>query len=159
MLAGIRLSSSFRPSCSYTVSHRPSRLLSSQGAQHRLLCITSKSGFPRTALSSRRVTPHTPRTQDRGKHVKTIFQPLLPFASRPLSFDFSLSSSSANMPSLTPPQLPPKFDHTPSEITALTQEALDTNKALLDKVGSLKPEECNFNSVNHPNFSPLNIIT
>ena len=143
MLAGIRLSSSIRPSCSLKASCQHSRQPVGVRSLHRR-CTTTETGSLRNTLASRRVTAHTPRTQDLLHRVRKTIQS--PFGSRPLSFDFNFPSSS-NMPSLTPPQPPPKFDHTPSEITAITQEAIDKTRAILDQVGSLAPEKCNFNSV------------
>jgi metallopeptidase MepB len=49
--------------------------------------------------------------------------------------------------SLTPPQPVPSWDHSPQDIKDLTAVLIAKDRALLDKVGSLKPEECNFESV------------
>jgi hypothetical protein len=51
------------------------------------------------------------------------------------------------MTGLQPPQVPPKWSHSPEEVTALTKAAIAKTKAVLDQVGSLVDEDCNFQSV------------
>ena len=51
------------------------------------------------------------------------------------------------MSSLTPPQSPPKWTHTPGEVLALMKEAIASNRVHLDKVAALAPSDCNFASV------------
>ncbi|KAF8650117.1 hypothetical protein AX16_005354 [Volvariella volvacea WC 439] len=48
---------------------------------------------------------------------------------------------------LTPPQPPPVWNHSAEDIKKLTQEAIDSNRAIQDKVGKLTPEESNFETV------------
>lgn len=63
---------------------------------------------------------------------------------------FSLSQADSIMASLNPPQAAPKWSHTPDEVLALTKAAIDDDRAILDKVAALKPEECTFESVRSP---------
>ncbi|KAF8349335.1 metallopeptidase MepB [Amanita rubescens] len=49
--------------------------------------------------------------------------------------------------SLTPPQPAPSWNHSPQDIKRLTAELIAKERGLLDKVGALKPDECNFKSV------------
>ena len=51
------------------------------------------------------------------------------------------------MASLNPPQAAPKWTHTPEEVLKLTKEAIAEERARLDKIAALKPEECTFESV------------
>lgn len=51
------------------------------------------------------------------------------------------------MASLTPPQSPPRWNHTPEEVIQLTKDAISCNKAVSDEVASLLPTECNFETV------------
>lgn len=55
------------------------------------------------------------------------------------------------MASLTPPQAPPSWIHTPEEVVSVTKRALAQNKAVSDKVAALPEAECNFETV----FLPL----
>lgn len=55
------------------------------------------------------------------------------------------------MASLTPPQAPPRWNHTPEEVLSITKQALAQNKAVSDRVGALPEAECNFKTV----FLPL----
>lgn len=50
------------------------------------------------------------------------------------------------MASLTPPQPPPTWTHSADDVLRLTKEAIQKDKAALDKVAALKPEECTFDS-------------
>jgi hypothetical protein len=51
------------------------------------------------------------------------------------------------MASLTPPQAPPKWNHTPEEVLSFTKQALAQNKAISDKIAALPEVECNFETV------------
>jgi len=51
------------------------------------------------------------------------------------------------MSRLTPPQVPATWTHTPEQVTTLINELIAKDRALWDKVGSLPPEECTFESV------------
>ncbi|KAG2009857.1 metallopeptidase MepB, variant 2 [Coprinopsis cinerea AmutBmut pab1-1] len=64
----------------------------------------------------------------------------------PTSSLFSSISSSSNM-GLTPPQPPPEWNHTAEDITRLVKEAIEKDRAVMDKVGALDPKDCNFESV------------
>ena len=64
-----------------------------------------------------------------------------------LSGLFSLSPATSIMASLNPPQPAPKWTHTPEEVLRLAKDAIAEERARLDKIGSLKPEECTFESV------------
>lgn len=61
--------------------------------------------------------------------------------------------------SLTPPQSPLQWDHAAPDITRLTQEAIDADRALLDKVAALDPKDCTFESVSYPYVLDLHILT
>ena len=60
---------------------------------------------------------------------------------------FSLSQPDSQMASLNPPQAAPKWTHSSEEVLALTKAAIDADRAALDKVAALKPEDCTFESV------------
>ncbi|KII91031.1 hypothetical protein PLICRDRAFT_39628 [Plicaturopsis crispa FD-325 SS-3] len=66
-----------------------------------------------------------------------------------LSSSFSTLFASTNTPmaSLTPPQAAPSWTHSPEDVLKLTKEAIESEKQLQDKVATLAPEECNFESV------------
>ncbi|KAG2357602.1 hypothetical protein BDR07DRAFT_1453044 [Suillus spraguei] len=51
------------------------------------------------------------------------------------------------MASLTPPQAPPKWNHTPEEVLSITRQALAQNKAVSDQVAALPETECNFETL------------
>ena len=59
----------------------------------------------------------------------------------------SISSSSTNMATLTPPHAAPKWTHSAQEILDLTKAEIANHKAAEDKVAALAPSECNFESV------------
>ena len=60
---------------------------------------------------------------------------------------FSLGNDDPTMSNLTPPQAPATWTHTPEQVTTLINELITKDRALWDKVGSLRPEECTFESV------------
>lgn len=60
---------------------------------------------------------------------------------------FSLGNDDPTMSNLTPPQAPATWTHSPEQVTALINELIAKDRALWDKVGSLRPEECTFESV------------
>ena len=64
-----------------------------------------------------------------------------------LSGLFSLPTANSIMASLNPPQAPPRWSHTPDEVLSLTKQVIADERARLDKIGALKPEECIFGSV------------
>ncbi|KAG6830705.1 hypothetical protein H0H92_015181 [Tricholoma furcatifolium] len=49
--------------------------------------------------------------------------------------------------SITPPQPPPSWTHTPEELTRLNNDFIAANRAVQDSIGALAPKDCNFNSV------------
>ncbi|KAL0577646.1 metalloendopeptidase [Marasmius crinis-equi] len=49
--------------------------------------------------------------------------------------------------SIKPPQAAPSWNHTPEEITKLTQELIDRDRAVQDKIAALPEKDCNFKSV------------
>ena len=51
------------------------------------------------------------------------------------------------MASLTPPQPPPTWTHTPEDVKRITKELIEKDKQLTDKIAALAPEECNFETV------------
>ena len=69
-------------------------------------------------------------------------------SSRPkASFTFSLLDSDPTMASLTPPQAPPRWNHSPEDVLSITKQALAQNKAVSDTVAALPEAECNFETV------------
>lgn len=48
---------------------------------------------------------------------------------------------------ITPPQPPPQWNHTPQDIPRLVKEAIEKDKAVMDRVGALDPKDCTFESV------------
>ena len=48
---------------------------------------------------------------------------------------------------LVPPQKPIDWNHSPEDITRLTQKTIDADRTLLDKIGALDYKDCNFDSV------------
>ncbi|KAG6866294.1 hypothetical protein C0991_006390 [Blastosporella zonata] len=49
--------------------------------------------------------------------------------------------------SLTPPQPPPSWSHSPDDIPRLNNEYIAANRAVQDAIGALDPKDCNFPSV------------
>ena len=74
---------------------------------------------------------------------------------------FSLSQPDPTMASLNPPQAAPKWSHSPEDVLALTKTAIEADRAVLDKVAALKPEECTFESVRAflLRFTPSSMLT
>ena len=48
---------------------------------------------------------------------------------------------------ITPPQPPPLWNHSADDILKLTKEAIEYDRAILDKVGRLDSKDCTFDSV------------
>ena len=67
---------------------------------------------------------------------------------------FSFNDNDPAMSNLTPPQPPAIWTHTPEQVTTLINELIVKDKAVWDKIGSLPPEECTFESVH---LSPFHI--
>lgn len=64
------------------------------------------------------------------------------------AFSFLPSSQpSQEMASLSPPQSPPRWNHSPKEVLDLAAKAIDHAKDVLDKVGALSAQDCTFESV------------
>lgn len=63
---------------------------------------------------------------------------------------FSLKLDASAMSNLTPPQPPATWTHTPEQVTTLINELIAKDRAGWDKVGSLSPKDCNFESVCPP---------
>jgi len=61
-------------------------------------------------------------------------------------FSNAFSSSPGDM-TLVPPQKPIDWNHSPEDITRLTQKTIDADRTLLDKIGALDSKDCNFDSV------------
>ena len=61
--------------------------------------------------------------------------------------------------SLTPPQPPPSWDHSLQDIKRLTADIIAKDRVLQDKVGALKPDECNFKSVSASHTRKLQTCT
>ncbi|CAH7684097.1 metallopeptidase MepB [Phakopsora pachyrhizi] len=51
---------------------------------------------------------------------------------------------------ISAPQPPPRWDHSAQKILALTNDAIKSSRIKLDQIASLKPEDCNFDSVVAP---------
>ena len=82
-------------------------------------------------------------------HDLLLPRPISALAHRSL---FSLASildsaSPPHMASLTPPQPPPKWTHTPEEVESLTKAMIDKDRKLMDAIAALKAEDCNFDTV------------
>lgn len=65
---------------------------------------------------------------------------------------FLNNDNDPTMSKLTPPQPPATWTHTPEQVTSLVNESITKNRAVWDKIGSLSPEECTFESVHPPPF-------
>lgn len=62
--------------------------------------------------------------------------------------------------SLVPPQKPLEWNHSAQDITHLTKQAIDEDRALQDKVAALNAKDCNFDSVSTlHNISYFQILT
>jgi len=48
---------------------------------------------------------------------------------------------------LVPPQQPIDWNHSPQDITRLTQESIDADRILLDSIATLGHKDCNYDSV------------
>ncbi|KAJ6619446.1 hypothetical protein B0H10DRAFT_2025622 [Mycena sp. CBHHK59/15] len=59
---------------------------------------------------------------------------------------FSTITSSSKM-SLVAPQPPPEWNHTPEDVMRLTKEMIAKHRAVEDKIGTLQPSECDYESV------------
>lgn len=95
--------------------------------------------------------------QSRLRTQYSRLQTSRPFSSSPhtkSSFAFSLLESDPSMASLTPPQAPPRWNHTPEEVLSITKQALAQNKAVSDRVGALPEAECNFETVRDLSCAP-----
>ncbi|KAL5513671.1 PRD1 [Sanghuangporus vaninii] len=51
------------------------------------------------------------------------------------------------MPSITPPQPPPSWKHTPEDIQEIVKKTIDNVKQVLDRIGALDASQCTFDSV------------
>lgn len=81
-------------------------------------------------------------------HPKYTFRQfnLKAFSVRSALFSTIITASTSRM-SLSPPQPPPNWTHTPENIARLTTEAIDNHRAVEDKIGGLSPSECTYESV------------
>lgn len=57
------------------------------------------------------------------------------------------SDCDSKMASLTPPQQPISWTHTPTEVVSITKDLIEKNRKLLDKIAALPHKDCNFESV------------
>jgi hypothetical protein len=71
------------------------------------------------------------------------------FSSSLSSIFASSSLSPSNMASLTPPQPPPVWTHTPEDVLNLTKEAIEKDRGVQDRVAKLFASECTFDTVRH----------
>ena len=90
------------------------------------------------------VTPRSPRwTCDEYIHTRAhrirYLSTIVPI--------FSLGNDDQTMSNLTPPQPPPTWTHAPEQVTTLVNELIAKDRAIWDKIGSLPPEDCTFESV------------
>ena len=98
-----------------------------------------------STLNSRSVLSRRPRwTCDEYMHARV--HGIRSLATITPIFSLKNDDDSA-MSKLTPPQTPAIWTHTPEQVTTLIDELIAKDKALWDKVGSLSPEECTFESV------------
>ncbi|KAK2465233.1 hypothetical protein APHAL10511_002587 [Amanita phalloides] len=88
-----------------------------------------------------------------GGNIRTGSRSLAVFTLPPIDFrsisflSATISSSDTMVSSLTPSQPPPAWIHSPQDIKRLTADLIAKDRALQDKIGALKPDECNFESV------------
>jgi len=73
-----------------------------------------------------------------------VLRPLALTHNRPFSVLFS---SNGKTMALAPPQAPLTWNHSAEDITTLTKDAMEKYRQILDKVGSLDPKDCTFESV------------
>lgn len=91
------------------------------------------------------------RVTSRG-HSDTIVRDLSSRAFNSITHrSYSLFSAITSTPSmsLTPPQPPPSWNHTPEDILALTKDLIVKDRAIQDKVGALEAKDCTYESVNN----------
>ena len=62
----------------------------------------------------------------------------------------STSPEMSHISTLKPPQEPLKWIHTPEQVISLTKEEIEEDRKILDRIGALPEEECNFESVSGP---------
>ncbi|KAJ7670262.1 hypothetical protein B0H17DRAFT_948922 [Mycena rosella] len=48
---------------------------------------------------------------------------------------------------ISPPQPPPEWTHTPEQVATFTNQAISSHRAVEDKIGALQPSECNYESL------------
>jgi hypothetical protein len=84
------------------------------------------------------------------QQVGSIWSAALDLYSKPLHLQtrsISFASPFSSAMSFTPPQKPPTWDHNADQILSITKELINQDRAVQDKIGALKPEECTFESV------------
>ena len=113
----------------------------------RRLAVTRGNGAGITCGSSRRGIGREIRSRFIDASYPSSYHHLsVRYLSTPIPSLISVLSPSSKM-SLTPPQPPPSWDHSPGEITQLTNQLIAHDRVLQDKIGALDPKDCNFESV------------
>ncbi|EPT05216.1 Metalloprotease [Fomitopsis schrenkii] len=115
--------------------------------------LSSTTTSPSLSLPARHTPPGAPSvtrtwaTSPRDLYLHRSRNTLSPLRARLYSTAFSFQTTNPAMASLTPPQPPPTWTHSADDVLRLTKEAIEKDKATLDKVAALKPEECSFDFV------------
>src|SRR5258707_5072904 len=125
---------------------RAGRLCLSVLARHEkptLSCARPVIGHEEIALATAKISSHVGR-DIRTRKLNPLLRPLTLTHNR---FFSSLFSSSGKTMTLAPPQAPLKWNHSAGDITRLTKVALEKYRQVLDRVGSLDPKDCTFESV------------
>ncbi|KAH8114574.1 Metalloprotease [Phellopilus nigrolimitatus] len=113
-----------------------------------LLCSRSRPLFTRR-LCCKAIFPPSTSIPSRVS-TRKLKAPVTSAQRARLSSTFSLfpaSSSFTSMPSLTPPQSPPAWNHSPEDVLQLAKKTIDRVKQVLDKVAALDVNDCTFKSV------------
>ena len=67
---------------------------------------------------------------------------------------FALTSFTTSTMAISPPQAPPKWNHTPAEIAKGADDAIAAHRAVMDKVSAVDPKDANFETVCPKRFNP-----
>lgn len=112
------------------------------GSHAPLLTAGPKAHWTSIAGYSRVVTPALTRA------FSSSYSLLSSFPSNTLTFSTRSDPSMADL-KLTPPQSAPKWNHSAEDILKLTKEAIEKDREVLDRIGKLPKDQCNFETVSH----------
>lgn len=112
------------------------------GSHAPLLTAGPKAHWTSIAGYSRVVTPALTRA------FSTSYSLLSSFPSSTFTFSSRSDPSMADL-KLTPPQSAPKWNHSAEDILKLTKEAIQKDREVLDRIGKLPKDQCNFETVSH----------